>query len=125
MKSILIISILLLSGCSSYHNFKTDGDNVLGGGFSDKKIHEGLYYIVSRTNFGPWINFSAAHKTFNRRATELCGSSDYKVIEVSERDYEHVEAIGSAQYIISQVKGYVICQPDIMSDAEAQGYIQG
>lgn len=125
MKRIAVASLMLLiSGCSSYHNLNTDGSNSLGGGFSDKEIHEGLYYIVSKTNFAPWTNHSGAHKTFNRRAAELCNSNKYKTIEMHESEYEHAQTAGAAKYIISQVKGYVICKPEVMSEADAKAYIQ-
>ncbi|MDD4864337.1 MAG: hypothetical protein PHE38_10025 [Alishewanella agri] len=125
MKRIAIsVLITLISGCSSYHNINKDGSNSLGGGFSDKEIHEGLYYIVSKTNFAPWSNHSAAYKTFNRRAAELCNSKAYKAIEISESEYEHIQTAGAAKYIISQVTGYIICKPEVLSEAEALIYIQ-
>ncbi|MDX3775714.1 hypothetical protein QE250_16475, partial [Chromatiaceae bacterium AAb-1] len=69
-------------------------------------------------------NYSAAHKTFNRRAVELCNSSEYEAIEMRESEYEHVQTAGAAKYIISQVTGYVICKPEVMSEADAKAYIQ-
>lgn len=116
--------ILLTSGCASYHNLNKDGSNSLGGGFYDNEIHERFYYIVAKTNFAPWTNFSAAHKTFNRRAIELCNSSNYTIIDVNESEYEHVQTAGAAKYIISQVKGYVVCEPETMSVAAAKAYLQ-
>ncbi|CAI3801289.1 hypothetical protein [Rheinheimera sp. MM224] len=126
MKYVKVIGlVMLMSGCtSSYHNLNTDGSNSLGGGFADHKVHEGLYSIVAKTNFAPWADFSTAHKMFKRRATELCKSENFKSVRVKESQYEHIPTAGLVKYIISQVNGYVICNPEAITDEEAEKLIQ-
>lgn len=118
-----ILSVFLC-GCTSSYNNNTDGANPFGGGFSDYKVYDGLYSVVAKTNFAPWTDFAAAHDTFNRRATELCQSNSFKTIKVREGQYEHVYTGGAIKYIISQVDGYVICEPLVLFDDEAESLIR-
>ncbi|TMN89511.1 hypothetical protein CWB73_01145 [Pseudoalteromonas phenolica] len=119
-KLFALIFVTLLGGCaSSYHNIDLEGESALGGGFRDKKIAEGMYKIMAKTNFAPWLNYSAAHKTFNRRAKELC-DGDYQILRTTESQSEHMETEGLAKYIISKVDGYVLCENTLTSKEEAK-----
>lgn len=120
MKYIASIFLFLLVGCGSYHNLNVDDTNSFGGGFTDTKISEGLFYIVSKSNFAPWTNYSAAHKTFERRSAELCGSKKYQSLNIEESNYEMTKTMGAAKYIISQVSGYVICDSSNLSITDAK-----
>lgn len=116
--------LLLLSGCTaSNHNLNME-PNALGGGFADHKIQAGLYSILAKTNFAPWSDFKAAHKIFNRRATELCGSDSFASIKLVEREFEHIPRTLPPKYIISQVNGYVICESSKLTIKEAEELIQ-
>jgi len=119
-----IFIILLLSGCTtSYHNLN-NGPNSLGGGFTDTKIHTGVYALIAKTNFAPWSDFSAAHNIFKRRATELCGSEQFSSIKIIEREYEHLPRALPPKYIISEVKGYIICETSKLTPSETEGIIE-
>lgn len=122
-KMMAVLSLLMFTGCSSYHNINEDGESSLGGGFKDRVIADGVYKITAKTNFAPWANFDAANDTFNRRAKELC-AGNYNVIESSEDEFEHVETAGAAKYIISRVEGYVHCESSKLTGEEAQRKIE-
>jgi hypothetical protein len=115
---------LLLSGCTTSHHNLNHGPNALGGGFFDNKVHDGLYSIIAKTNFAPWSDFKAAHKIFNRRATELCQSKNYVSIKMVEKELEHIPRDLPPKYIISQVNGYVICESSKLTIEEAEKLIQ-
>ena len=117
--SIVLLS-LYISGCStSYHNINEDGVSLLGGGFIDDKIADGVYRIVAKTNFAPWTNFSAANKTFDRRAKELCVGEFTKFLMV-ESEYDHAPSMGEVGYVISQVTGYAHCENSTLTLEQAK-----
>ncbi|AOS98414.1 hypothetical protein AUP74_03048 [Microbulbifer aggregans] len=119
-----VVLLALCTACSSsYHNINEHGANPFGGGFQDREVDEGMYFIIAKTNFKPWVNYSGAYKTFNRRAVELCGSEDYTVLKNEEADYEHISSSGEMGYIISQVSGYVLCGSSAVTTVEAEKII--
>ena len=115
-----LLAVLLISGCAgSYHNINKNGESALGGGFRDTNIADGLYFIISKTNFAPWTNFDAAQKTFDRRAKELC-AGDYTVIDTKRDQFEHTQSQGAAKYIISRIEGHVHCKSSELTLEEAK-----
>jgi hypothetical protein len=122
-KRIFCLSMLLcLSSCASYHNLNTDGANHLGGGFMDVKLAPKLFSLTVKTNFAPWKNFSSAWKTWNKRAGELCNGAKFENIEVQESHYNTVAGEG---YVISQVKGFVLCANSDLERSEIDRLIKG
>lgn len=119
-----VVLAFLLCGCTVSNHNLNNGPNALGGGFSDNELHKGLYFIVAKTNFAPWSDHKAAHKIFNRRATQLCGSADFTSIELVKREFEHIPRDLPPKYIISQVNGYVICKSSNLTIIEAEKLIQ-
>ncbi|MEO9944853.1 hypothetical protein [Paraglaciecola sp.] len=120
-----LFCFLILTSCtSSYHNNQEQGENPFGGGFSDFKVDDGLFSIISKTNYAPWTDFPAAHATFTKRAMELCKSPNFKSMKLRETQYEHGYTPSAIKNIISQVDGYVICNPMILLDYKANEIIK-
>ena len=113
----------VLWGCSSYQNLNEMGDSYLGGGFEDNNIGPGLFEVVAKSNFSLYENFPAAQKTFDRRASELCSGSGYSRFRLKKDTYEHYASLGAAQYLISEISGYVLCSTTSLSTEEAQALI--
>jgi hypothetical protein len=119
----VLVAVLLTSGCASYSDLNDGRRNNLGGGFEDKEVAPGLFHIVAKTNWAPWKNMAGAHKTFNRRASELCGEK-FTVLQISESAYEPFSMPGYPPYIISQVEGYVLAARAKLTDSEARALIK-
>jgi len=117
MKLLFLILILCVSGCASYKDLNDGRRNNLGGGFQDQKLGDGLFYVLAKTNWAPWENFSGANSTFLKRATELCGA-DYKVLGKDQISYESLP--GMRGYIISQVEGYVLSSKSSLKEEDAK-----
>lgn len=109
------ILFVFVSGCTSYHNLKTDGENSLGGGFFDKKIADGFYKLTVKTNFSPFENYSSARSTWNKRAKELCNGSDFENINTTQHSYN---LPAGRLYVISQIDGYFICLNTLLSEED-------
>ena len=58
-----LLAATSVSACASNHDLKK-GNNSLAGGFESDEVMPGLHYILARTNFAPWKNFSAARKSW-------------------------------------------------------------
>lgn len=121
MKAVILILILALCGCASYKDLNDGRRNTLGGGFQDRKLADGLYHVLAKTNWAPWSNLGGANSTFQKRATELCGPN-YKVLKKDETSYESIP--GMRGYIISQVEGYVLSAQSPLGEAEASKLIE-
>lgn len=115
-----LLLAFLLSSCASYHNLNEDGVNHLGGGYADKQLAKGFFSLTVKTNFAPWKNFSAAWKTWHKRANELCQQQSFENIDVQESSYNTVAGEG---YIISQVQGYVLCAEARLEKTEIEHLI--
>jgi len=109
-----------LSSCASYHNLNDGSANHLGGGFIDTQLATNFYSLTAKTNFAPWENFSGAWNTWNKRAKELCGQQEFENIEVQESSYNTVAGQG---YVVSQVKGYVLCSGAKLEKTEIEELI--
>ncbi len=123
--------LMVIAGCSSSHNLKTDGRNALGGGFSDQEIRQGLYQLTAIGNLAPWPSFSAAIGTWRGRADELCGKDAYQEIIIeSNAGYK-----GTTPTYISpgrmldlpkfntRLSGYLLCNSSGMTREEAINYL--
>ena len=85
-------TVAALAGCVSTHNAQTDGENLLGGGYWESEVRNGLYRIDAKSNFAWWADYTGARLTWKLRADQLCGSSEYEQLEV--REYEFVVGPG-------------------------------
>jgi hypothetical protein len=74
---LLFLLVVLISGCKT--TYQPRGST---GGYEDKKLGEGVYYIYSRVNAS--TEPKKALEFWHRRAKELCGS-DY-VAEIESKD---------------------------------------
>ena len=85
MKALVLLSILLLMGCSSsiqYEEIRKDNYGHDRPGYSDKKLSEGSYKI--RVLGYDDTDESVFRLFFHKRASELCGRSTYSVLEYNE-----------------------------------------
>lgn len=108
-KYLLSILLMFISGCSSYRNISESGAGALGGGFTTTQLAEGIFKVTAKTNYAPFINYSGAYKTLNRRASELCQQAGFELHYVNESNYDHIPGLGELRYTISQVQAVVYC----------------
>ena len=75
IKYIAILATFLLTACVTTP-YQKAGFYSSTGGFEDKEISKGVYFIKSKVNANtkPQVSLDYWH----RRATELCGHSNYK-----------------------------------------------
>lgn len=126
-----MICLTALAACSSTHNFKTDGNNALGGGFYDENISSGLYKLSASGNMAPWPNFGAAKETWRRRADQLCGTNKYQEIVTSENAgyqgknpvYLRPGFMPEMPRYNSIISGYILCDSSEMTVSDAVSYL--
>lgn len=86
--TVVILSMIILTSCSSYRNANIDGFSVLGGGFTDRRVTEGLYYVEVRSGVSPISNLGGVEKNWQKRATDLCTGEfdvfDYVAFDVKQ-----------------------------------------
>ena len=128
----VLVLLALIAGCSSTHNFKTDGHSAFGGGFADYQLRPGLYEMIAKGNATPWPSFGAAIDTWRGRADELCGKDAYQEI-VTDQDLGKREDIPAYLYPGQKVplqqfnptiRGYVLCNTSGMTHKEATKYLK-
>jgi hypothetical protein len=125
MRSLQIVfATALLSGCASSHNLATDGNNLLGGGYLQSKIVDGIFQISVQTNWAPWVNTSAARSSWRDRAKELCGSERFRELEIREGDYDQLPPLGVLRYIVTTRDGFAVCESANLSDDAALALIR-
>ena len=78
---VLLAIVLVLTGCSGIP-YAPKGTTVYQGGFTDKRIAEKEYFVRFEGN--GYNTMPQVVEFVRRRATELCGSSDF---EASIREY--------------------------------------
>jgi len=135
MKCGIIISCFLvvagLVGCASTHNFAEDGRNILGGGFNSEETRPGLYRLYARGNKALFPNVGAARRTWDARATKLCGSTAYKefgVVEGSKVGNEatfFVRGLGplTFQQHDTSKEAYLLCDSSELSESQARNVL--
>jgi hypothetical protein len=114
-----LLTLLTLCGCSSYSDQTGKKPNHVTGGFTQKEVAPGVYFIIARTGFAPWKNESAAMKTFLRRAAELCPAG-YDLLW-SEEAANDISGLGP--YVVSQFAGYIRSKDAALGIEEAQSRI--
>ena len=119
-----IIATALLCGCASSHNLATDGNNLLGGGYFQSKVHDGIFQISVKTNWAPWVNTSAAQSSWRDRAKELCGSEKFRELEIREANYDQLPPLGVLRYIVTTRDGFAVCESANLSDEAALALIR-
>ncbi|MEE9492316.1 MAG: hypothetical protein V3W04_02905 [Gammaproteobacteria bacterium] len=117
---LLLLLSILVSSCASHHNLKNEGANYLGGGFRDKKIAPRFYKLTVKTNFSPWTNFSGAQRAWGKRARQLCENKDFESLRVQQDSYN---TPAGHLYIISQIKGYILCSGSGLEKKEIERLI--
>lgn len=115
----VVLSAVLLSGCASSHNLATDGNNVLGGGFLQSRIRDGIFQISVKTNWAPWVNTLSARSSWRDRAKELCGSDKFRELEITEGSYDQLPPFGPLRYIVTTRDGFAVCDSANLSDDQA------
>jgi hypothetical protein len=119
-----VIAAAILCGCASSHNLSTDGANLLGGGYFQNQVHDGIFQISVKTNFGPWANTYAARSSWRERAAALCGSDRFRELEIAEGSYDQTHSIGLLRQIVTTRDGYAVCERAKLSDDAALALIR-
>ncbi len=119
--------VIFFASCSSN---KPAGSGIIRGGYSDKKIDDGIYEIVVEGVGGIWNSEKGMQKTWESRAGALCADSEYDLISVSNSS--RVESgigltfLGGAalpyqeNISIPVKKGYVRCKNSVHTLIEAK-----
>jgi hypothetical protein len=124
--SVLVIANLV--GCASTHNLAEDGSNILGGGFTAEAIRPGLYRLYARGNKALFPDNGAARRTWDARATQLCGAKAYKEFGIFEGRTTGNEATISVRGIgpltfqqhDTSKEGYLLCDSSGLSESQAK-----
>lgn len=128
----LACGAVLLASCSSTHNLKTDGTNVMGGGFLDDEVVPGIHRLTASSNRAPWPSMDAARETWKYRADQLCGKDAHQSFETSVSDglgaVPTIIFLPSASMFVLQsynasIGGYVVCSSTGMSIPQAQRFL--
>ncbi|OGP04204.1 MAG: hypothetical protein A2Z93_15750 [Curvibacter sp. GWA2_64_110] len=129
---LLFAAGLVLGGCASTHNLKTDGNNLLGGGFHEEELRPGLFKLTARSNQSIWPNFSAAHTTWTQRADQLCGKQAYKSFDADFSDGQGSTLpivvpgggmVGVTNYNAT-LSGYLVCDSAQLTITEAKSFLR-
>jgi len=127
----LAVSIAVMAhlvACASTHNLAEDGSNILGGGFITEAIRPGLYRLYARGNKAMFPDDGAARRTWDARATQLCGGKTYKEFGIFEGQTASNEAtffvrnIGplTFQQHDTSKEGYLLCDSSGLSESQAK-----
>lgn len=112
-----LAAVALASGCASTHNMATDGTNLLGGGYWESKIADGVYQVSVKTNFAPWVNTSGARSAWRSRAQALCGTDAFREFKIVESSFDQMPGVlGALRYIITTRDGVAVCPGANLSD---------
>lgn len=123
-----VLVIANLASCASTHNLAEDGSNILGGGFTTEAIRPGLYRLYARGNKTLFPDDGAARRTWDARATQLCGAKAYKEFGIFEGRTTGNEAtilvrgIGplTFQQHDTSKEGYLLCDSSGLSESQAK-----
>jgi len=131
IQAVLIPCILIFCACSSNHNLKEDGTNLLGGGYSEEMILPGFYKMSALSNRGLIVTQSAAEKTWRKRAEALCNGNGYHEFKVDSRINSseampiHLINVGSFYLNEHQASktGYFVCINSNVTVSSAKDYL--
>ncbi len=118
---LLLLVIMTLTACTSYRDINTEGQSFWLGGYTNKKLDEGLFKITVESGTAPIVYKIKVFNMWNRRAKELCDES-YQAI------YFNVKAISPTftnnGYVITRATGYAKCNSFNGDLAKAKQIIQ-
>ncbi|MBI2307015.1 MAG: sel1 repeat family protein [Rhodocyclales bacterium] len=125
------VFLTVVAGCSSTHNFRTDGHSPFGGGFADNEITKGLYQLTATANRAPWPTFGAAIDTWRGRAEQLCGGNRYQQIVTSQDAgfqgtapvYLRPGLMPEVPKYNTTISGYILCDTSGMTRDQAVKYL--
>ena len=115
----IVMATACLCGCASSHNVATGSANVLGGGYYQQKVHDGVFQISVKTNWAPWTNTSTARSSWREHAKALCGSEKFRELEGVEGSYDQ-----GLRQIVTTRDGYAVCEKANLSDEAALALIR-
>jgi hypothetical protein len=118
MKAVLpLFAWLFLIGCAAHSDLNKTSRPSTFGGFKDKELAQGVFFIEATSGFAPWKNSSGAQNTFERRAEELCGDNRFESLWVYE---ETGTPLGLRGYKTTTFVGYVRDADSPLSIEEAK-----
>lgn len=129
-----LVGLILLCSCSSTHDLKRDGINILGGGFLDDQVGDGFYLIKGFSNTALFATKDSAASTFEYRAKQLCPEGYAEVRAVTNA---YKPAIPSAnpgpqpfaifeapRNVITSKIGYILCSNSPVTLEEAKAIVK-
>jgi len=126
-------AVAYLALCALFVGCASSGDPVAdyyypgrGGGYIDYQLAKGLFHVAAKGSGGLFISSpDSAREVWGKRATELCGTTEYK--ELSVREHFINLTSGPSQVLIGMQPhkdGYALCKNAEASEAEALALIQ-
>lgn len=106
-----------LAGCASSHDLSS-GNNMLGGGYKQEEVGNGLFSIYARSNHAPWANVEAARITWRNGAEKACGSGEYDELAIKENEKDTgLQNSSGVRYFVSERTGFAKCDSSSLSKA--------
>lgn len=103
----------LLTACGSPQ--KPVADLFIGEHF-ESKMADGVYRIWVRTNWRLWGKEDAARRAWRLQARTLCGSDQFRELQVEESASQPAEAAGAIRPVTTTRTGVAICPSATLSD---------
>ncbi|WP_444922946.1 SEL1-like repeat protein [Microbulbifer sp. DLAB2-AF] len=105
------IALFLLSSCSTYRSANETGYSVVSGGYTDKKLEDGIFLVNAESGVSPISQKSGVTRTWTKRANELC-LGEYKVSDFEVKTIDQggtYMSQGLIGYYVTIASGYAIC----------------
>ncbi|WP_076540387.1 SEL1-like repeat protein [Shewanella sp. UCD-KL21] len=109
----MMLAIITLASCASYRDANIDGYSVINGGFTDRKVMDGLFYVEVHGGSSAISNLSSVAKNWKKRAAELCAGEfqkfEYQALDVKQPYSYYSPNALTIDYYVSQASGYAVC----------------
>jgi hypothetical protein len=118
-----LAGLMSVAGCASNHDL-SKGTNMLGGGYKQEEIGQGLFFIYARSNHAPWANVEAARATWRTGAERACASAEYDELKIQENEKDTgLQNSGGLRYLVTERTGYAKCDSSTLSKEETDKLI--
>lgn len=118
------ISILLLAGCTGYRDANNSSNySAFSGGFSDRKIGNGIYEIDVASAVNVVVSKSSVERVWDKRAKELCLGDFQKYKFMIDANINNKVTDIATQVTFTYYRlyatGYAVCNNSGLSQNEA------
>jgi tetratricopeptide (TPR) repeat protein len=119
----------LFAGCTAYHDANNSRNySAFSGGFSDKKIDNGIYEIDVASAVNVVVSKSSVERVWDKRAKELCLGDfqkyKFKIDENINNKVTDITTQVTFKYYRLHAEGYAICNNGRLAYDEAISVIE-